>query len=470
MAFVVISISCGFAMIARINSTDLYRMIIILPFTFAFCSIFTPSIYRCLLRSPVTLLIVCGYFIRMVIAPTLFCIGNYTSFFPGIIIKENLSKAVVLLCLENLTVFLVSFFYSSKILSQEKSVDLEPEKYNSRVLAFIIVVVITFLSYAYITIPAISTIYYFLPTIKLNELASIKWDNEIIVPRGSITRYLYSLFIFLWPIVRVILPALCISQVYKKYRYRRIGLLLSLSCLFVPSILLGGDNVAPFFGAFLGILVIYRLYRERSKRAIFIIGVIFGLAFLVIISSKMLSFSAWKGATGIANVAQTINAYFPGFENMAVGFAIPSDEKLKTAFFDLYYAIPFRESLFGLQGKYLADLFAEVSSTGGQIVPWGFQIAYYFSIFMSPIITSFFIKVAYKAEIRSNKSNNFWKYYVNMYTSVFLAIAISVYSFSIFFREYVNIILPLMILSWVGNKRKNTINNKLVSTRAKENL
>lgn len=448
----VCSAAAGIAMLI-IGGEGNYGAIAVLPFIYGLMCFISGRALRSIRKSPVTLFLLGGYFIRMVVTPLLFSLGGYQSFYKVSIASADVAQATLLLSLETVVVFLAANYYTSRI-TGEAAETIKLRKYKTRPLVCMTVLLVGFIVFAYIVVPAIQSIYLFLPTANIADLSKIAWDNETIVARGSIQRYIYSLFMFLWPIVRAILPALLISQIYKRYGNKTGGLVLSAFCLLIPSVLLGGDNIAPFLGVILGIFVMLRLYGRKARKIVIIAGILFLSAFIIILSSKLASYQSWRGGAGVASVAQILQAYFPGFDNMAIGFQIENPDKLGTFLFDLYYVIPFKETLLGLSGTSLADLYTQVSATGGQIVPWGFQVAHYFGIILSPLITGLFIRWAYRAEQKARGTDDFWRYYANMYTSVLIAISLSIYSFSIFLRSYINVIVPLLIIIRLGNRRK----------------
>ena len=279
-----------------------------------------------------------------------------------------------------------------------------------------------------------------------SRISKLVWDNETIVARGSIERYVYSLFCFVWPIFRMVIPALLITSIYQKHNASKFSLFLAFGCLIVPALLLGGDNIAPFIGMFVAMMVIIKFYGRRTYKYLVVAAVCVCVPRGIVINSKIVAMTQWRGATGIAVFAQMLHNYFPGFDNMAVIFELGQENMLSTLFFDMYYAIPFRNTLFGLEGKYIQDLFREYTLTGGQIVPFTGQMAYYLG-YGAVFITGFFVILAYKAEYKSKITDNFWQYFVNMYFSFYTAMAICIYSFSIYLSGLINVVLPIWIIS-----------------------
>lgn len=441
------------------RSNELYRYVMILPLAFSVASFLTGNLYKNVHHSVVGFFVVGGYFARMVVQPFLFCLGGYVSFYTNVVNEENLLYAILLLSLENFVVFFVANQCSRHCVYRRdfKETIIHRRLYNEKLVRALFLLLVCFLFFAYYYVPELQTIFVLLPTADFSELAKIHWDNEMLVERGTGSRYIYSLFMFFWPIVRAVLPAFCIFQIYKKYGTTQKAVVLSMFCLLIPSFFLGGDNIAPFMGAMFGALVIQKLFKNKAKSAIIIIGIVFFALFTVVLISKILLFQSWRGAQGLASFSQILNAYLPGFDNIAVAYSIYNPDKISTLFFDIYYVIPFKETLFGFKGDNLTSLYTVVSSTGGQIIPWGYQLAHYFTMLGSVALTGFFVSIAYKSEIHSKLTENFFDYYTAMYLSVSIPISITIYSFSIFLRSYVNILLPVIIISYLCDTNKKIV-------------
>ena len=451
-----IGVFCGIA-ILLLDDVGIYDLLFILPFCYGMVSFIAMSfIGGRIWKSIVSILLFGGYFIKMVVTPFLFAMGGYESFLGSCVTEKGIIAAIIYMCLETITVLGLAGYLGRKV-NQKFDVKINFPQYNTKVFNWAVCLLFLFLLVAYIAIPAISEIYIFLPFADFSEIAEIRWDNETIVGRGSIERYMYSLFGFLWPVFRMIMPSLLISRSCKKYGTRTGGMFLSFLCLLLPAILLGGDNIAPFIGIFIGIIVIYKLYGKKSVKYLVLAG-FFAVGILAIVMlSKLSLMSDWRGATGVSVVAQMIHNYFPGFDNMAVVFDMAQENKLNTLFFDLYYAIPFKETLFGLRGDYIQDLFETYTETGGQIIPFMGQLAYYLGP-LSPFILALFVGFAYKMERKAKRSDNFWRYFIYMYISVSTAMSLSIYSVSVYIRDLVNVVLPIYLIIKLIERRRGALN------------
>ena len=448
------SLLCGCVMIL-LHNNEIYNVLYLLPLCYGIVVFFSLIfIGNCLWESKVTIILLVGYFIKTVLTPILFALGGYKSFYGANVSKNGLTLAVVYMCLETIVIFCLVAYYGKETKKDSSNV-IDFKRYDNKIFKVAICCIFLFLVIAYVVVPAIADIYIFLPLADFSEIAEIRWDNETIVSRGSIERYIYTLFRFLWPVFRVIMPSLMIAHFYKKYGMRTSGMIRSFLCLCLPAILIGGDNIAPFIGILIAIIVINKLYGKKARSYIIFGGIIAAVMLWIVVASKISLMSNWKGATGIAAVAQMLHNYFPGFDNFAVIFDMDQENKLTTIFFDLYYTLPFKETLFGLHGKYIQDIFTDYTMTGGQIVPFIGQLTYYMGPF-SLIFIGVFVRFAYKMEYRSQNNDNFWGYFICMYISVYTAISLSIYSVSIYIRGMINVVLPVyMIIMLVERKRRS---------------
>ena len=450
----VISLIGSLIMVILFNTKGEYRCLFLLPLFYGGINIIFMGLCKYVQGSRVIIILVAGYFIKMVASPVLFALGNYDSFFDGCIRIQNIDEAVFFMLYEYLCV--VSFLYIGMQKRKEKIRDRRVYlwvAFNRRMFLTLLLICV-FLAFAYITVPAVSQVYYLPTDMALKNVAEIRWDNETIVERGTLERYFYSLFSFFWPIVRFFLPAVLIYHNYFKWGKQRKSILLSVLCVFIPFLFMGGDNLAMFLGAIFALIVMDKLYGKRCRKVLGLFVTVGIVGLVIILISKLDALTAWRGATGVTNIAQLLNAYFPGVDNVAACMSIQKGERLNTLFFDIYSGIPFAGTLFGLEGESLNDIYANFLKTGGQIVPWGCNIAYYFSYLLSPLLTGFFLLFVLNMEYKGEKAYGFWSYYMCMLFSTYTAFSVILYSTQIYNRFIWNIIIPVVVIMWLIRKKK----------------
>jgi hypothetical protein len=462
--FITSFISLVAIIIILFNKNENYELLFFLPLGFLICNLFAFFSLDRLYRSIPALIIIASYFIRMVITPFLFSLGDYQSFYNIIIPGSAINNACLFMVYEySIVFFTCAFLLSKKSLNFTLKQQVNILRYHTKKLTLAIGLLCLFLVFAYFYVPAIPTIYKPIFSTTLSQSINISWDNEMIVARGGIERYIYTLFTFLWPVTRLLLPSLLIAQIYKRHKVSKQSVFYSAFALLIPFFILSSDNVGPFISVVIALLIIQRLYKDKARPLFFTGSLVLFVALSVVVLAKIESLMAWRGGSGVSILAQMLNAYFPGFENVAITSMITDSNKWNTLFFDLYYAIPFKETLFGLKPIYLQNLFRITSDTGSQIIPFTSQIAHYCSLALAPFITAFFVILAINLEQKSNQSDNYWEMFLYTYTSILTAMSINNYSFSIYFGALINIALPIkliMVLARYKSKRiKRNLNN-----------
>lgn len=447
------------------NQNENYGLLFLLPLSFLACNLFAFFLHDRLYRSIPVLIIIASYFTRMVVTPLLFSLGNYQSFYNIIIPGSAMDKACLFMAYEySIILFTCTFILSRKSLNYTLLQQINISRYNTRKLTLAISLLCLFLVFAYFFVPAISTIYKPIFSTTLSQSTNISWDNEAIVARGGIERYIYSLFTFLWPVTRLLLPSMLIAQIYKRHKVSKKSVFYSTFALLIPFFILSSDNIGPFISVVIALLIIQRLYEDKARPLFFTGSLVLLIALSVVVLAKIESLMAWRGGSGVSILAQMLNAYFPGFENVAITGMIANNNKWNTLFFDLYYAIPFKETLIGLKPVYLQNLFRLTSNTGGQIIPFTSQIAHYCSLALAPFITAFFVRLAINLEQKSKQSDNYWEMFLYTYISILTAMSINNYSFTIYFGALINIALPIKIIMVIARYKSKRIIRNLNNT------
>ena len=104
-----ISFVCSYAIILHSKGTDeIYEFLFLLPLCYGITS--CVSIFLStnkVFSSIVSIIIIGGYFIKMVITPLCFALGGHKSFIDGYVTEQAINEAIWLMCLETIVVFLV---------------------------------------------------------------------------------------------------------------------------------------------------------------------------------------------------------------------------------------------------------------------------------------------------------------------------------------------------------------------------
>lgn len=437
---------CGMLVLLFAETNKVYWSIQTLPFVYAITTLFLRKMYVHVFRSLVTISLLGGFFVQLVLTPVLFAIGGYVSFFGNIATEEGVFYAVVLLSLECFIVLLVANYYVSS--TQKYGItEVFIDKSSIGRLNVVVVSLVSFLVFAYFFVPEIQTIYIpFFKYVDFNQLVGINWDNETIVERGGLRRYIYSLFVYFWPIVRMLLQGYLIVLIYDSSFRGLIKRGLVIITLLIPSLLLSRDNIAPIIGIIFGMLLNFRIY---GKKILLLFCSIMCCGFVLIsmmFVSKIVALGNWHGSGGLGSIAYTFQAYFPGFDNIAMVMQVEDSNKFESFFFDIYSVIPFKETLFGLHGDTLYDLMTYIAGKSVQIVPWCANLAYYFTIPGAIFITAWLVKSVYVMEKNFYVTSNFWMAYIYLGLIILLSMGIFTYNPVIVLRSIVNVWLPIFVI------------------------
>lgn len=432
------------------NAKGEYIPIVILPlFYILFLLILLPRV-KYLFKSIVFTILWGGYFIKMVLTPLLYSYAEYKSFYYVSIETNDILYASLLIGVESVVTALVLFVMIKKHPINIETQTITVDKENNIFVNFIILALILFLIVSYRIVPQLKIANPLFYKATLNDAALLRIDNENIVARGTFQRYLYSLFNFFLPIFRNIVPLYFLSKIKNIEKSKFLVFIL----LFVPFIFLNSSNAQPIHCSILVLLVLNRLYNKKVKTVNIIVFIVGLIVLFIIITAKMQSLLAWRGIGGIAAIAQFVNAYFPGVDNAAIVHQIGHESYFTTLFYDLYYVIPFQNTLFGLKGDNLQDVFTAISMTGSQVIPWCSQISHYTGFIFAPLVTMAFIIKAIKSEINGIREKEYWSVIWCLYYSYFTSVAICTYSFSIYLSGLVNVGIPILIISNISKKLK----------------
>ena len=440
------------------KDTGVYRDLAVLPLIFGMMCGISVWMRSDFLGSWAALILSGGYLIRMAVTPMLFALCGYQTFFYTVeMTRAVMTKSILMMSMECIVVLSVCMFFGKKYRAEPRAIDYEGYT-DSAVLRVVGILGICLVA-AMLLVPVLIELYRPFFMVSLSESIDIIWDNDTIIPRGTIQRYIYTLFVFTWPVVRMLLPAALIWASVKKFGTSGKSLFLSLLSLLTPFLLLSGDSMGPILASGLGLIMIIRIYGKKAEKPFLCVLGAAAAAVAALVVAKGLSWSGWKGTRGLAIPAQLFQAYLPGFDNTALMLMIENPHKLETLFFDVYYAVPFKTTLFGFEGTYLQDLFTQVSQTGAQIMPFTAQVGHYTTPFLAPFVTGAMAWLAIWTEHRMKTTERYWNAYLLIVISVITAMSVHMYSASIYLDYAVSSFLCVFLVTSFSRPKKKSEND-----------
>ena len=139
----------------------------------------------------------------------------------------------------------------------------------------------------------------------------------------------------------------------------------------------------------------------------------------------------------ISYVARIVSAYFTGIENVAGCFRIEEGYEAETAISDFIGTIPFNSTFFGgWEGDKFQTYFNNANRSYGQISPAIGSGYYQFGWILSPIYVVIMLKLSMFHCDKAQKDKNSWRYAVNIFCCIVLALGLVMYNESIAFSWY----------------------------------
>ena len=155
--------------------------------------------------------------------------------------------------------------------------------------------------------------------------------------------------------------------------------------------------------------------------------------------------------------SEIMQGYFPGVSNAAGLFTMRSHDKLETLFYDFYAAIPFRQTLFGIQGdNRLVNVFTNDNDASSQIIPCSAQLYYYLG-FGGLLLECLFIKFAFSTYEKAEEEKNIYIYYARILLFMYLIMTPSVYNMTIFLSRFFVTLAPLLLIYKALQGRRKTL-------------
>ncbi|MDS0526524.1 hypothetical protein NNC19_12605 [Clostridium sp. SHJSY1] len=436
-----------------------YEYLFILPMLFSLiCISMVPILNRYSSNISIWIIFIL-YFIRNVINPFFMYLGNYSSLFL-LSSRVNINKAIFLMIYETFMVFLTINIY----INRKKILTIKNRFYRKRqtklkVIGLALVMLTIFCFLSFMTVPAISGTYNTI--FNAESVVSNNYINvNANVAYGSIQRVLFTLTLFLIPILQILLPLTIYIYMKKKYGENRWCVVLAMIIMFLNFLFISDNNIDVFIITIVLSLMLIKLYPKYSRFICTVIGSVLVLGIVVLIVAKT-NTNMLTSDNPFEAITKFLQAYFQGVNNVAGGFSIVNDSKVKSLFFDFFDMIPFRNTIFsGISGDRLVKLYCISNNVNSQIIPSISQSYYYLSFILAPILPMIIVTFSIRAFNKSSLTKNVYRSSYYLSNSIYLTFATAVNNFTIYGTTYLNLILPLFILSTLAGSEveiQNTV-------------
>lgn len=418
-----------------------YELLGLLPLFFGLVNLVSFKIYNYKENIAIPSIIALEFF-RMVVSPILLILGEYNTSIPSTA-NKNITFAIVLMIYELIAIFiLINFSQNKKIINATNS----RKKINLKMLRYIIFFLVFFLVVVYIIYPNAVTTFKSAFEVTDDNFTSWYGTGAKQYSTGTLERILTTLYTMVFTWVRYLLPVGLFIWIKKNVKHDFLKILMSLILIglqifFITSTIM--DSIVCMFVLF---LVLVKSYPKYSKKLlsisiiliIFLIGGYFTTRFTI---------QDEKSRNYMKFIAENSNAYAGGVLNVAAIKLVPEKYKYETLFYNIYGAIPFNNSIFGLTGNKLASIYnISINRKDGQIPPTIGASYYYFGFLLAPIESIIYTWLAMKYGKKAIYEKNIWKYMSYILTAVLFVMAFTTYNSAIVLNYTTTLLIPILIL------------------------
>lgn len=428
-----------------------YEWLPLLPLSYAIINFLSVGLYRGILNfseNLAKLIIHVFFFIRQSLAIFFLYVGGYVSTLNKLT-PENVNSGIALMIFETIFAYLMLNIYTRKkiYLWGTRKVRLKNGLYRSlklKVVGLILTGCVIFCVGAYFTSPLIQRSYSSIWNPDL--MASDAYYLAKIEARvGSMDRILFTLFNVVFDFTRILFPCWLLFELKKHLGDRFICILIGALLCFMQLLMILNENMYILITILITgiyLIKIYPKYRRFMIRVLSIAGVIIVAFFFLSVAARV-SISQENYFSTFSDMFQI---YFPGISNIACGFNIVDDNVASTLFFDIYEAIPFHNTLFGLSGIRLSDIYNSCNGVKYTICP-GIIQAYHYLGFLAPIVTCVIIKIALDSQEKLNNAKDLFSYAAYALLTVYSAMTPVCYYPTVLLSRFLSTILPMLIIS-----------------------
>lgn len=448
---------------------DYYGLLPILPIAFIIVNLIFVDLYKSIPSNIGLTVVVLLYFFRMVFLPLFMVLGDYQSLLK-VNLATNTDLAVYLMIYELVAVYFVSYitfnkekhFHISRSNGKRKPLKL-------KLFGEILGVFFIFCVLVWILIPESNQIYKTIFQAGDSDFTS-GFYNHRTADVGFVKRIILTLFTLVMDIIILFVPAYVLIWIRRKFS-TNIGIILSVPFILSPLLLVSATIAHSILYVFLLLLFLGKLY-PRFKNKLYMISLTCASSFVILYF--FIRFNTGESRYGNESIFQyfssILTAYFTGLDNVAATLNVSEPYKIESLFFNLYGAIPFNNTFFGLEGANLQTVFNFVNSSYGQIPSTIGSGYYYFGFIFAPLFSVILVFLSVKYGKKAMNQLNLWKYITYTLFSIIMAMGLVMYNETIVLRWFTNLILPLLILSnfsndkdfsWYGEKEeKNKVHVK----------
>lgn len=388
-----------------------------------------------------SLIVGAAIFLRNCISPLLLSVTNFSAEIDGGR-QEYYNQSYVLLSLETFIILCIVYIQTRKLFCNSGKLELLYNLTEKKQLvlgkSFVPVLLIVGIFCLFFVFSSPSVLKPYAPIWAVQDQLDSLFRETTIYD---------TLFAFFWGIFGVMFVVYMVSLLCK-FKKRNLVYLLTLAIVVFLPIFMTSEN----YGYVLISIVVTYVFAEYVLGKINIVFKfsVATLSFLVLFSVLLI-----KGYEGSAvgqslwgEVSSFIQAYIPGVSNVSGIFKMTGAPKLTTLFYDFYYMIPFRNTLFGLPGDFRSVIFFnEANGVISQIIPCVGQCYWYFGYFgciVSALPVAFSYSLAKRINFKVRSVD-----YILLFASVYCALTPFLYNYTILGSWLFMTLLPVYLVMYI---------------------
>ena len=397
-------------------------------------------------------------FVRYCLLPLVMIAGNFAS-----LMKLNIAltgnNGILLMAYEALAIFItVALFCKRYDKNAARAAEKAKAKESNISLGMfdgVMVFMILFIVAVAIMIPEVMNGFQTIFDMAESDFTTVHYSAAQ-TQVGTIKRALQTLFSMVFHFVRIMLPLWIIFKM-KKNRWSDL-IICIISVLFsaVQFVFITSTFAESIISAFVILMMTaYLCPKNRKAMAISIVFMLITIvaSFFIVRYSVRTTTNSLYNVNGIKYVSSIANAYLGGIDNVAAIFNVDDTSKWESLFFNLYSAIPFNTTLFGLEGDKLQELYNNANASYGQITPTVASGYYYFGPVFAPVFSVLLTMISLKFDTVADLTDSFWKKTAYKFCMLSFSLGISMYGEAIVLAWFTTWGLPLILLSLFSRKK-----------------
>lgn len=386
-------------------------------------------------------------FIRLVVVPILFVVGDY----PETITYNSDSNNLYGIMLQIYEVFWIGFALNKQP-NKKRLYQVTSFESNNAWRKFVGIVIVALIITAGICIIAPEILSgYRLITMANDEYFTYLEQSHIVNENASSTFKKLFLVIanYILKPMRLIVPAFLMHMIYRYSIFKSWTKPLSLFLALSPFIFVDGTIARSLYFSIVLLLFYNKLYGLNMKR----VGLAISAGGLFIVGYWIVRYNSTSASTTTSMISyfgEKLNDYFCGFNIVGAVGSLPEDIGYRIKYFiqDYIRCIPFANTIFGLDANDTIRVFfnLETHAPNGQIPATLAMGCYYFTPLFAPLYSYMFTRLAINFGNKAKTTDN--PYYVMIWSlsALYFALGIAANDVSVTLSNYVQVILPVYLM------------------------